>query len=331
MMNCMKGSAWEFLTGIYPFGNCQHFLYKNQTTPTKVQGKPSQHYYHAIVPEYSACSDTRVNFVMSPIKSYPDPFTEIFNESQVERNLEKMFDVDSLEVSPEEQSISDYDKWKIKEFENSIKFKDNAYHIKLPWHENKIKSVPSNHRVALSVLYRVVNKFEQQKLPYNNMEIFHQQECEGIIERFEVVLEDFTKHTWIPHRPVFKTDTTKTRPVFNYTLKANGKYSLNEAAYLGINLMGDILELLLLFRINKHVTLADICKAFLMIKLRSLEDHNGFCFFMKEGNKLVCFRYPTIIFGFNASPFILNLIIKNHANKFPADNCTHVLKKKISM
>ena len=27
IVDCMKGSAWEFLTGISSFGNCQHFLY----------------------------------------------------------------------------------------------------------------------------------------------------------------------------------------------------------------------------------------------------------------------------------------------------------------
>ena len=42
---------------------------------------------------------------MDPIKSYPDLFAEIFDESQVERNLEKMFNVDSLGISPEEQSM----------------------------------------------------------------------------------------------------------------------------------------------------------------------------------------------------------------------------------
>ena len=68
------------------------------------------------------------------------------------------------------------------------------------------------------------------------MKVFHQQEREGIIERFEVVPEDFTKHIWIPYRPVFKTDeqtTAKIGSVFNCFQKANGKYSLNEAAYPG--------------------------------------------------------------------------------------------------
>ena len=77
----------------------------------------------------------------------------------------------------------------------------------------------------------MVNKLEQQKLLNNYTEVFHQQEREGIIERFEVV------HI---RRPVFKTDeqtTTKIRPEFNCSVKANGKYSLNEAAYPGINLI----------------------------------------------------------------------------------------------
>ena len=167
------------------------------------------------------------------------------------------------------------------EFEKSIEFRDNAYHVKLPWHEDKIKSVPSNHRVALSVLSRVVNKLEQQKLLNDYVEVFHQQEREGIIERFEVAPEDFSKYIWIHHRPVFKMDeqtTSKIRPVFNCSLKTNRKYSLNEAAYPGINLMGDMLDLLLLFRSNKYVMLADIRKAFLMIKIGSIEDRNRFCF-----------------------------------------------------
>ena len=74
---------------------------------------------------------------------------------------------------------------------------------------------------------------------------------------------------------------------------------------------------------------ADIRKAFLMIKLWSLKDRNRFCFFMKEWNKLVWFRYTTIIFGFNVSPFILNFIIKHIANKLPADNCTDMLKNSM--
>ena len=90
--------------------------------------------------------------------------------------------------------------------------------------------------------------------------------------------------------------------------------------------MGDMLELTLLFRSNKYVLLGDIRKAFLMIKLISESDQNRFCFFAREGDKLVAFKYTTLIFGYNASPFILNYVLKHHANAFPADSCTEMMK-----
>ena len=74
----------------------------------------------------------------------------------VEKSLEKMFHVDSLGSSlNEDKSVSDYDKAKIKEFENSIHYRNNAYYVDLPWHNDKLKTVPSNYPVALKVLKKL--------------------------------------------------------------------------------------------------------------------------------------------------------------------------------
>ena len=62
-----------------------------------------------------------------------------------------------------------------------------------------------------------------------------------------------------------------------------------------------------------------------MIKLCHEIDCNRFCFFMKENDKLISYRYTTLIFGFNASPFILNFVIKHHVRKFIQDDCTEML------
>ena len=85
--------------------------------------------------------------------------------------------------------------------------------------------------------------------------------------------------------------------------------------------MTDMIKHLLYFRSNKFTMISDIRKAFLMNKLGHEEDKTG----LKEGNKLSCFRYKTIIFGYNASPFILNFIIKHHAKQFPLDYCSEVI------
>ena len=326
-VKCMNGIAWQTPQGIIPFGNALNFLHTHQITPAP-SVQPGSLSYNSLALANSSASSSMVNFVLNPKESYPDPLAEVFNESLVERNIDNMFSCESLGIADDNSSFSNYDDSKMKEFAESIEFKDNSYHVKLPWHEDKISSVPSNHDVALSVLNRVVTKLGSQGLWHDYENVFKQQEEEGIIERFDVNPQNFSDYVWIPHRPVIKTEqqnTTKIRPVFNCSLKTKGRYSLNEAAYPGVNLMADMLDLLLKFRCNKYVMLADIRKAFLMIKLKDLQDRNRFCFFMKEGDRLVCFRYTTIIFGFNASPFILNFVIKHHASKFPNDECTKML------
>ena len=128
-------------------------------------------------------------------------------------------------------------------------------------------------------------------------EVFHQQLKDGIIEKISVDPRDFDKYELINHTPIFKEEanvTTKIRPVFNCSLKTNGAPSLNEAAYAGVNLMGNIVKLSLYFRTNDKVLLDDIKQAFLQIMMSKEEDKNRFCFFMKEGDGLVAYRYKTI-------------------------------------
>ena len=67
-------------------------------------------------------------------------------------------------------------------------------------------------------------------------------------------------------------------------------------------------------------------KAFLMIRLNSEKDENRFCILPKVGDELICFRYTTLIFGFNASPFIQNFLLKHHAERFLTDSCTDIMK-----
>ena len=72
--------------------------------------------------------------------------------------------------------------------------------------------------------------------------------------------------------------TTKIPPVFNCSLKTHGYYSLNEAAYPRINLINNLIEILLKFKMNKFVMLGDIKKAFIRIKLKTERDQNRFFF-----------------------------------------------------
>ena len=98
-----------------------------------------------------------------------------------------------------------------------------------------------------------------------------------------------------------------------------------EAAYPDVNFFSDMLDLLK-FGSEKYVLLADMRKAFLMIRLKENRDKNRFCFFLKLGEKLMCCRYNTLIFGFITRPFILNYMVKHHLSKYPDSTCIDMLK-----
>ena len=52
---------------------------------------------------------------------------------------------------------------------------------------------------------------------------------------------------------------------------------------------------------------------------------------MIENNELVAYRYKTTIFGFIASTFILNYIIRHHTNMYPDDKVSRIMKTRFYM
>ena len=272
---------------------------------------------------------TMVNLIMDPLKSYFNPLEHILTDSEVDNGLENLFNFESIGIKNSDQELVSFDKQQIGKFKEGIQLKDGHYHVNLPWYEDKIDKVPSNSFIALKVLDRTVEHLNKKGLVSKYEEVFDKQLEDGIIEEINVSPSDYDHYTWIPHRPVIRTEeqvTTKIRPVFNCSLKTSKELpSLNEAAYTGIDLMGSILKLLFYLRTNKYAMLSDIKQAFLMIKLDREYDKNRFCFFWKRGNRLVCYRYKTIVFGYTSSPFILNYVMKHHVENYPQDKCSQIL------
>ena len=76
--------------------------------------------------------------------------------------------------------------------------------------------------------------------------------------------------------------------------------------------------------------LSDIKQAFLNIKLSDPADRNKFTVLWRDkNNKLIAFRYCSLVFGLASSPFILNKVIKHHIGSYEYDECTKILDKQI--
>lgn len=180
-----------------------------------------------------------------------------------------MFSVELLEI-PDQEKILNYDQDQIQWLQRSITFKNGRYHVQLSWHFDKLAQVPSNHAIALRILGCVVRGLEKKGLYQEYLDVFLQQGKEGLIEEIFVPPRRFGDYVWILHWPSLNLILqllTWSWPVFNCSLKTGNLVFLNEAAYSGVNLSGDMLKLLLSFRNNEFVLLADIRKVFSMICL----------------------------------------------------------------
>ena len=279
----MNGNLLMYDNKVIPYGNVRNFMSKQQISKliTKFKEPLDEHEVKLTKQE-----ETLVNFVLDPCKSYFNPLDSILTDSEVENGLENLFKFESLGIKSDNSEMIDFDKELVKKFEDGITYKDGHYCVELPWYQDKVNLVPSNHNIALKVLSKVILQLQKSGLINKYEEVFDKQLENGIIEEIEVSPKDYDNYVWIPHRPVVKTDeqvTTKVRPVFNCSLKVNKELpSLNEAAYPGIDMMSSLLKLMLHFRTNKYVLLSDIKQAFLMIRLKSEFDKNKFCFFLEE-------------------------------------------------
>ena len=253
-----------------------------------------------------------VNFVLQPKHNYYSPLKAVFPESEVEQGRENLFALESIGISNEKGSS--YDDREMESFQNSITFSNGKYGIDIPWNRDILKNVPSNFELAKILAKKV--SFKNAALDADYWNVFVQQQELDIIK--EIPKPGCPcQHIWIPHRPVIKTDplvcNTKIRPVYNCSLKVGNAPSVNEAAYPGTDLLNDLLGLVLYFRSNDFVVLADIAKAFLNIRLNKEEDRRRFSFVIYHQGQFRYFYFNTILFGFISSPFILNYIIRYHS------------------
>ena len=107
------------------------------------------------------------------------------------------------------------------------------------------------------------------------------------------------------------------RVVYDASSKVLGP-SLNDCLHVGPSLNPLLLNILLRFRVYEVAVTADIEKAFLNIEIDP--EHRAFLPFLwlddvdKESPEIKLLRFTRVVFGVNASPFILNVTIRHHVN-----------------
>lgn len=207
-------------------------------------------------------------------------------------------------------------------FESEIGFIDGRYTVKLPWKEGH-EPLPSNYANSLSRMKGQIKRLKREPEVLEEYDsIIKDQLSSGVIESV-TELEGARKVHYLPHQAVIRKDaeTTKLRIVYDASAKEskNGT-SLNDCLHTGPSLTPLLFEILVRFRENRIALVGDIEKAFLNISV-DVNDRDCLRFLwvddVRDSNpSVVVYRFCRVVFGLNASPFLLNGTIRHHLATF---------------
>ena len=226
--------------------------------------------------------------------------------------LNRLWDFESIGIR-EKESVQEA-------FEKNIVHKDGRYMVKLPWMEHH-KTLPDNYENSVARLKSQIRRLRRNPevlKDYNA--VIEDQVQKGVIEKVDTSASvELGQVHYLPHQAVVREEalTTKLRVVFDASSKSSQNFpSLNDCLNVGPALTPKIFEILLRFRVQRVAVVADIEKAFLSIGI--VPNDRDFLRFLwiddleNENPCLVTYRFCRVVFGVNASPFLLNATLQHH-------------------
>eukprot|EP00112_Aurelia_sp_Birch-Aquarium-sp1_P009849 Seg2135.5 transcript_id=Seg2135.5/GoldUCD/mRNA.D3Y31 product="hypothetical protein" protein_id=Seg2135.5/GoldUCD/D3Y31 len=208
------------------------------------------------------------------------------------------------------------------EVTNLDELKRQRYSVKLPWKVGH-KPLPSNYLLSLSRISSKLEKLRQKPLILKEYDaIIKEQLDKGIIERVTEMEQPSRVH-YLPNQAVVreKAETTKVRVVYDASCKDVKKgTSLNDCLHVGASLTPLLFDILVRFRENCVPLVGDIEKAFLNIEIDPA-DRDVLRFLWPENiqdpnSEIAVYRFQRAVFGVNASPFLLNAVLRYHIEQY---------------
>ena len=232
----------------------------------------------------------------------------------LEGAVSKLWDLESLGIKASDEVH--------KLFESDIGFIDGRHSVKLSWKQSH-NPLPSNYANSLSCMKSQIKRLKGEPEVLEEYDsIIKDQLSSGVIERV-TDLEGACKVHYLPDQAVIRKDaeTTKLRIGYDPSAKEgkNGT-SLNDCLHTGPSLNPLLFEILVRSRENRVALVRDIEKAFLNI---AVGVNNCDCLRFpwvddaRDSNSdVVVYRFCRVVFGLNASPFLLNGTIRHHLATF---------------
>ena len=187
--------------------------------------------------------------------------------------------------------------------EPKIAIKDGRYQITVTLKSEELENLRNNFDNALTrTLSLRKTAMRNPELKQTPVGTFKELIDEQWIEPVDV---DCVKPMW--YLPYFVTKTTKPRVVYDGSAVFDGM-SLNQVVLAGENLLNNLVEVLIRFRLGKFACVADLSKCFFQVKIPS-DQRDLFrliWFYDSEmlSDNVQVYRFTRYVWGINSSPFV---------------------------
>ena len=247
----------------------------------------------------------------------------------LEKELHSFWSTESLGIVDNELVVQS-------QFEDNVTFESGRYVVSLPWKESCL-TLPDNFKLSLRRLNSLFRRMKDSPEILEKYDaVIQEQLAMGIVVPVNEQEECTSRIHYLPHHGVIRKDkdTTKLRIVYDASAKTEGP-SLNNCLHIGPSLHQKIFDILVRFRVYPIAIVADIEKAFLMIKVAN-EDQDVLRFLWfrdihADSPEVQAYKFTRVVFGVSPSPYLLNATISQHLKQFEDTRPKTVQKIKESI
>ena len=202
----------------------------------------------------------------------------------------------------------------IEKFRCTTRFENGRYVVTLP-RCAEVLNLPTHYRMCAARLKSLLQNLDRDTLVEYDHTI-SEQLAKGIVE-YAPRDSPYEIH-YVPHFPKFQ-DGKKTRIVYDGSAKLKSGRSLNSMLYTGPSLTGNLVRILLNFRLKAIGITADIEKAFHMVGLDAADRDLVHFLWVKDFNdpssEIITLRFARTPFGLAPSPFLLSMVLQEHLSE----------------
>ncbi|KAL0893119.1 hypothetical protein ABMA27_014752 [Loxostege sticticalis] len=224
------------------------------------------------------------------------------------------------------ESLTEYDACE-KIFRDTVKLdtQNNKFEVTLPLKlplESINESLGNSFHLALKRFNNLEQRFQKDASVHQLYKDFiHDYVDQGHGTVVDISQYDISKDPvyFLPHHPVIRLDkkTTKCRVVFDGSMKTNKKVSLNDLLLNGPVVQNELLDILLLFRVDEYIFITDIKSMFRQISLNPMHRVlQNILWRDCPSDNIQCIQLNTVSYGLKSSSFLATRCLKELAMRY---------------